>query len=332
MSKPPTNLHDAFFKTFMSEPHLAGKFLREHLPSEVAELLAPEPPELLPGSFVDEHLAQHHSDLLFRLQLKTGDSALAYLLLEHKSSPDVGTRLQLLRYIVRILTKCYDEHRRLPLPVVLPLVAHHGPSEWTFSTAFTDLLGNVPEPLHPYLVSFRHALVDLARINDGALSADARLGAYLKVLKYSRRQDLAEHLRVILVPVLADMDMLRILRYIDRGPIFVSRENILAALRPLERSRGEKIMGHFSQEFEARGRAIGEIIGDAKGRAEGRTMGRTQGKADALLRVLEKRFGAVSSRLRERLITADLATIEAWLDRALDAHDLDSVFESSEVG
>jgi predicted transposase YdaD len=209
---------------------------------------------------VDEHLAQHHSDLLFSLRLKTGDPALAYLLLEHKSSPDVGTPLQLLRYIVRILTKCYDERRRLPLPVVLPLVAHHGPEEWTFSTAFIDLFGNVPDSVRPFLVSFRHALVDLPRIHDGALSAD---------------------------------------------------------------SRGEEIMGHFSQEFEARGRAIGTIIGEAKGR--------TEGKADALLRVLEKRFGAVPSRLRERIATADVASLDAWSDRALDVSDLNSVFESSEV-
>jgi predicted transposase/invertase (TIGR01784 family) len=360
MLKPPTKLHDSFFKNFMGEPELAGRFLQEHLPSEVAELLAPETPELLPGSFVDEHLAQHHSDLLFRLRLKTGDPALAYLLLEHKSSPDKGTPLQLLRYIVRILAKCYDEHRRLPLPVVLPLVAHQGPGDWKFSTEFIDLFGSVPEALRPYLVSFRHALVDLPRIHDGALSADTRLGAYLKVLKYSRRRDLAEHLRMILVPELADMDIVRILHYINRGPTFVSGESVQAALRPLERSRGEKIMGHFSQEFEDRGRAIGEAKGLAEGRtkglaegrtkglaegrtkglaegrtkglAEGRTKGRAEGEARALLRVLEKRFGAVSSRLRERLMTADVASIEAWLDRALDAHDLNSVFESSEIG
>ena len=122
------------------------------------------------------------------------------------------------------------------------------------------------------------------------------------------------------------MELLHILRYIDRGPILVSRESILAALRPLKR-RGEEIMGHFSQEFEARGRAIGE----AKGRAEGRTRGRTEGKADALLRVLEKRFGAVPPRLRDRIATADVASLDAWFDRALDTSDLNSVFESSEV-
>ena len=118
------------------------------------------------------------------------------------------------------------------------------------------------------------------------------------------------------------MELLHILRYIDRGPILVSRESILAALRPLKR-RGEEIMGHFSQEFEARGRAIGTIIGEAKGR--------TEGKVDALLRVLEKRFGAVPPRLRERIAAADVASLDAWFDRALDVSDFSSVFESSEV-
>src|SRR3984957_16372319 len=117
MSTPPTQLHDAFFKSFMSKPELAGRFLQEHLPSDVVELLAPEPPQRAPGSFVDTDFAHHHTDLLFRLRLKTGDPALAYLLLEHKSSPDKGTPLQVLRYIVNILTGWYKQHKRLPLPV-----------------------------------------------------------------------------------------------------------------------------------------------------------------------------------------------------------------------
>ena len=117
--------------------------------------------------------------------------------------------------------------------------------------------------------------------------------------------------RVILLPELADMDIDRILRYIDRGPIFVSHDALKAGLGNLDPSRGEKIMGHFSQKFEARGRA--------------------QGRAELLLRLLEKRFGTVSSRLRERIAAADVAAIEAWFDRALEVHDLSSVFESSEV-
>jgi Domain of unknown function (DUF4351) len=177
------------------------------------------------------------------------------------------------------------------------------------------MFGSVPKPQHPYLVSFRHALVDLPRIHDDALSADIRLGAHLKALKYARRKDLAERIRVILLPELEDMDIDRILRYIDRGPIFVSHDALKAALGNLDPSRREKIMGHFSRNFEA--------VGEARGRA--------QGRAESLLRLLEKRFGTVSSRLRERIAAADVAALEAWFDRALDVQDLNSVFESSEI-
>jgi predicted transposase YdaD len=59
MSTPIANIHDAFFKQVLSDPMLAGTFLREHLPSDVAELLGPEPPEPMPGSFVDEELREH---------------------------------------------------------------------------------------------------------------------------------------------------------------------------------------------------------------------------------------------------------------------------------
>ena len=105
MSSQLINVHDAFFKQVLSDPQLADTFLREHLPADVAVLLGPEPPEPVPASFVDEALRQHHSDLLFRVRLKSGPEAFAYLLLEHKSSPDPGARLQLLRYVVRILTR-----------------------------------------------------------------------------------------------------------------------------------------------------------------------------------------------------------------------------------
>lgn len=87
MSAQLQNPHDAFFKRTLSDPDLAGTFLRERLPPELAELLGPEPPEPVPGSFVDEDLRQHHSDLLFRVRLKTGSGAFAYVLMEHKSTP-----------------------------------------------------------------------------------------------------------------------------------------------------------------------------------------------------------------------------------------------------
>jgi len=183
MSAQLQNIHDAFFKQVLSQPDLAGTFLRERLPPELAELLGPEPPELVPGSFVDEDLRQHHSDLLYRVRFKTGGGAFAYVLMEHKSAPDRAARLQLLRYVVRLLTQWYARNDKLPLPTVLPLLVHQGPEVWEPSREFSDLFGAVPQPLQPYLPSFRHALVDLAPIEDQWLSGQVRLRAFLKALK-----------------------------------------------------------------------------------------------------------------------------------------------------
>jgi len=67
-------------------------------------------------------------------------------------------------------------------------------------------------------------------------------------------------------------------------------------------------MGHFSEPFVEQGRAEGE--------------------AKALVRLLEKRFGALPPDLRERIFTSDVISIEAWFDRVLEARDLLSVFET----
>jgi predicted transposase/invertase (TIGR01784 family) len=80
-------------------------------------LLAPGQPEVISGSFVDEELRQHHSDVLFRVQLKSGSDAFAYVLVEHKSVPDPIARLQLLRYVVRVL-------RRHCVPTCPPSAMH----------------------------------------------------------------------------------------------------------------------------------------------------------------------------------------------------------------
>jgi predicted transposase/invertase (TIGR01784 family) len=313
----PANIHDSFFKRVLSDRQAADIFLREHLPPDVVDLLAPEPPELLPGSFVDERLGQRNTDLLFRIQLRTEQDALAYLLMEHKSSPDEATRLQLLRYIVRILTRWYEDHKRLPLPLVLPLVAHHGPDGWEFSCEFQDLFGAVPEPLRPYTISFSHALVDFARIEDNALSAHIRLRAFLKALKYVLRSDLPEHLGVLLAEgaQLPTVDVVQILAYIGKSPVAVSPEALREALQRFMPNHTEEIMQGFGKQYFEEGIAVGK----AEGKAE---FG-----AQALVRLLEKRIGAVSEALRARIFAADLASIEVWFDRAIEATEFESVFE-----
>jgi hypothetical protein len=313
MSKPPANIHDAFFKQALADPKLAATFLREHLPSDVAGLLSPDPPEPVPGSFVDEELQQHHTDLLFRGHLKSGPAALAYVLMEHKSSPDPAARLQLLRYVVRVLTQCYERNKQpLPLPTVFPLLVHQGPENWTCSSEFVDLFGMVPESLRPYVPSFRHALIDLAQMEDRELSSDASLRALLKALKYSRRPDLPDRIDLVLAeaPVLEERVLFVILTYLDKGPIKVNNKVHETLLR-LVPERKELIMGWLTQPYYEKGLAEGEAKGEAR----------------VFILFLEKRFGPIPAPLRERIFSANVGSIETWVERAFDAPDLQSIFD-----
>ncbi|MCY4592930.1 MAG: Rpn family recombination-promoting nuclease/putative transposase [Alphaproteobacteria bacterium] len=54
------------------------------------------------GTFVDEALRDSRSDFLFEIELKSGKSAVIFVLVKHKSRPDPATPLQLAGYMVRI--------------------------------------------------------------------------------------------------------------------------------------------------------------------------------------------------------------------------------------
>jgi len=59
--------------------------------------------------------------------------------------------------------------------------------------------------------------------------------------------------------------------------------------------------------------------------------GRAEGEANALIRLLEKRFGPLPDDRRERIMRAEAGEIDAWLDRILDAPSPDAVLDGPSV-
>ncbi|WP_036771590.1 Rpn family recombination-promoting nuclease/putative transposase, partial [Photorhabdus australis] len=55
--------HDALFKHFLTQPETAREFLSLYLPEEIQLLCDLTTLKLEPGSFVDRHLRQLHSDV-----------------------------------------------------------------------------------------------------------------------------------------------------------------------------------------------------------------------------------------------------------------------------
>lgn len=319
--------HDAFFKRLLAGPAAAEAFLRDHLPAAIVALLAPGPPEPQPASFVDRQLDAHYSDLLFRFRTRDGEDLFVYVLVEHKSSPDPEVAFQLLRYQTQIWAAHAAAGRGRPYPPVVPLVVYHGDAPWTVPPTFAAGLFTERACLRPHLPDFAYVLVDLGRIADEALSRQVKLRIRLLALKYIFRDELPDLILPMLLALAAageDMDeVLALLAYIVKAYEGRRRrldsEIIRSALRQAFPKEEERIMTTLADEWRAEGLA--------QGRAQGMAQGQAEQKRDAVLRVVEMRFGAVPASLRERIKAADPGTIDAWYERVFTASTLPAIFD-----
>ena len=302
----PAQPHDTLFRALTESPQRADRLVRDALPPAFAELLADAPGRLLPGSFVDSGLRTVQADRLLEFTLRDGRSALVYVLLEHKSSVDPGTPLQLLGYMVKIWQQHHSRSRggRLRLPPIIPLVFRHGPGGWTVPPSVLAMI-DAPEPLLAFARALEYVLVDLGGIPFLRLASDPVLRAGLGLLKFASRgpvpAEVAVQIREVLVRLRAEDALLEAcLKYID---VVMPDE---AAGESPEDGPGtkENLMATMAQRWQQ------------------------EGKAEVLLRQLMLRFGAVPDAVKARVRAAVGADLDAWLDAILEAPDLESVFAS----
>lgn len=115
--------------------------------------------EITKDSFIEEDLKKYFSDILYRVKIK-GESSFIYTLFEHKSSPDELTAFQLLQYMVQIWRQYNNQHPKLPLPIILPLVVYHGKRSWNIGTKFSDLMVKGAEKFNKFIPDFEYILYE----------------------------------------------------------------------------------------------------------------------------------------------------------------------------
>jgi flagellar biosynthesis/type III secretory pathway protein FliH len=101
------------------------------------------------------------------------------------------------------------------------------------------------------------------------------------------------------------------------------------ALEELMQSGKYEYQSDFARKYYGEGRAEGRAEGEAIGRAEGRAEGEAIGRAEAVLNVLAARGIAVKPAVRSRVLSCgDIATLDAWLRRAVTVAAAEDIFES----
>ena len=185
--------HDAFFKHLFSDLTNAAAFFQSHLNQALVTSINWDSLRLEPSSFVKRDLKQSHSDLLFTATIGAQQTYI-YFLFEHQTTEDKSMPLRLLGYMTEIWMKHRQTHPHAPLPPVIPLVLHQGPSAWTVSLNFSDLF-ELPIPhsqsLLAFVPQFTHVLLDLTEFDvDLKENADS-LRMALRLMQLARqRQDL----------------------------------------------------------------------------------------------------------------------------------------------
>ncbi len=264
-----------------------------------------------PGSFIDEAMAEHHTDLLFSVRV-AGRDVKIYVVFEHQSTVDARMPLRLLDYMMCIW-KAAPPGR--PLPVVLPVVLHHSDTGWLSATAFESLFGpEVPLALLEFTPRFRFMLDDLSAEDDDVLMHRAVSSTTLLVLAALK------HARSAASLARFAHDWTRLVREILREPDGVRALKLvfryLASVRgPQEIPLLEQIAAPATDE--AKMQTIAEFY---------EQRGEQRGEQKALLRVLRGRFGVLPDAALERIAAADEVLLERWLDRLLGARSLDEIF------
>jgi len=316
-SPRPQGHHDQLVAKFFEDTTLAQELLRQFLPAEPLEQFHLEGLEPIKNSFVDEELRRSYCDLCYKIPLRAaaGDSrveGIVYVLIEHKSESDPFAPFQLLRYMVRIYEQESAKARHHPgfrLPPIIPMVLHHGRTEFRGPVDFQSLVAPVPG-LESYVPKFSCVLVDLMAIPPEELpDSDERLYAVLSVMQSIFGEDLPRGLRQAVSRLAAKMERPEIqetfrilMQYVLQSANKITNEEIVEAIRPMGKL-GDETMSTLVEKW----------------REEGREEGQISDRQDSIIDILLVRFGVVPEPLcqairaitdRERLVRLTVQAVK----------------------
>lgn len=292
MAEP--NYHDHFFREAMSQPEVMADFLAHYLPPDVAAAIDPASAEVVPGTFVDEQLREHRSDLIYRVRMKSGEAAYIYIILEHKSFVYPLVSWQVLRYAMETWTQEMNAGASTLTPI-LPVIFYHGAGRWNVEREFSALFDwQGREMLRPFTPDFRYYLLDLSTIKDEDLKGGWRLRVVLITLKHIFDRQLTDLSKWLIgtlrgVPEKIGLNVLTpMLKYIigvrEVAPLELDR--LIEATYPQAK---ENTMSTLTQSWVE------------QGIQQGMQQGIQQGMQLLVIRSLKHRFGALNEMTQARI-------------------------------
>ncbi len=311
MEQLPTP-HNNFFHFALSHLPAARSLIETQLSADALAEFDIDTLQLETGSFIDADLTEKFSDLLFSVRRvgskndSTDDRVMIYVLFEHKSQSDHFTVFQLLSYMVRIWEKRLRDGSRL-CPIV-PLVVYHGDCTWTAPRSMQDLL-ETPKTLAEYQVDYRYSLLDLSQLKDADIGGSTILQSTLRLLKYSRSEQLVNMLEDLLRSIANSIPAILLPEWLQAVGVYVMTVNKSIDVQDFKQTL-QSILPVQIEPGSLADRLLTQ--GREEGREEGRQEGRQEGKLTGKIQMLQELLGdAISTDLE--LQNCDLNTLNARL-------------------
>ncbi|RAX01866.1 MULTISPECIES: Rpn family recombination-promoting nuclease/putative transposase [unclassified Photorhabdus] len=275
--------HDALFKHFLTQPDTAREFLSLYLPEEVQSLCDLATLKLEPGSFVDRHLRQLHSDVLYSVETVRGQGYI-YCLIEHQSTPDPLMAWRLMYYAMSAMA-AHLKKGHTELPLVAPLLFYHGEVRpYPYSNRWLDCFTLPEQAARLYRQAF--PLVDVSVLSDEDILTHKGVALMELVQKHIRCRDMQEWVPQLVELLNAGYNTAEqrnvVLSYILLNGHTLDLSHFVHQL--IEQSpEHETMLMTIAEELEQRGREQGIKQGIKQGIEQGRTEGRTEGREEGKL-------------------------------------------------
>jgi len=322
--------HDAFVRHVFGRRDAIATVLRRLLPPELLPHVDFRSLERAPTTHTTNELMRRESDLHFIVDMFDDETRVqVHLPIEHQSTRDARLPKRAHAYIGEIWDEYIREHPedQSSLPFVLPILFAQHPARNT-PTRLSQLLP-VPSSLR------------------GLLGTPVELAMLVDDFSGSVMDDLETPL-----PTRALVEIARALLYAYENSGALTEQRI-AELAPLfdillEHNRPEDVkaiwvyvISAFEADSPLRALIVQSVSKEAREMyitiedellARGEAKGRAEGRAESLLDVLEHRSVAISSSVRERVLsTRDDSLLRRWFHRAFQVTAAEELFEPAEA-
>ena len=315
----PMEQHDSHYKSLFSHKEMVRDLLQGFVEGDWLKNADFDSLEQVNSDFVSERIppVQRHEDMIWRLRV--GDNWIyLYLLLEFQSSSDRWMALRMLSYTALLWERLVKQGELAPrqmLPPVLPIVLYNGEKPWRATSSLDNLCYPAPRELQAFQPRMRYLLLDERSLLDKAQGMHNLAAAVFQLEFSATPADMRRVLQELAtwVEVSAPSSLQRSLyRFAVKWLRKHSPDSYPAEMDSLEGN-----MTMLAQRVEQWEKDIHQ---------EGRQEGREIGRADALLLLLENRFGSVSEDHQTLIAQADAEQLNAWLIKTLSALTVDEVF------